>query len=323
VVNRREPSHERYTARGPRSSPAAGRVSPDSDINEQRQALKELVAGQPLSPDLTVTSATLGGVPVAEITIAGVEPRHVVLYFHGGVYVLGDAFQAAALAAEVGRRTSARVFSVDYRLAPENPFPAAVDDALATYRALLDDGTNPADIVLAGESAGAGLAVATLVNARDQGLLLPAAALAMSPYADLTLAGATLDSKAAVDPLLSRDSLAARVPDYTGGQDASLGLISPIFADLAGLPPLIIQCGTHEVLLDDAIRLTRQAAIADVDVTLDITAGVPHVFQTFSAMLDEATAPNSSMAAWWRPRPACSIPDVWCSSSLMSGPVSF
>jgi epsilon-lactone hydrolase len=112
----------------------------------------------------------------------------------------------------------------------------------------------------------------------------------MSPYADLTLAGATLDTKAAADPLLSRESLAARVPDYTAGQDAALGLISPIFADLTGLPPLVIQCGTHEVLLDDAIRLTRQAAVADVDVSLDITAGVPHVFQTFAGMLDEATA---------------------------------
>jgi monoterpene epsilon-lactone hydrolase len=267
-----------------------GGFPPDAGINEQRRSLKELVASQPLPADLTVSGGALGGVPVAEIIIADVEPRHVVLYFHGGVYVLGDAFQAAALAAQVGRRTSARVFSVDYRLAPEHPFPAAVDDAIAAYRALLDGGTDPSDIVFAGESAGGGLAVATLVNARDRGLPQPAAALLMSPYADLTLAGETLYSKAAADPLLSRTGLAARVPDYTGGQDASLGLISPIFADLVGLPPLVIQCGTHEVLLDDAIRLTRQAAVADVDVTLDITAGVPHVFQTFAGMLDEATA---------------------------------
>jgi len=262
----------------------------DTDINEQRRLLKELVAGQPLPPELTVTAATLGGVPVAEITIAGIEPRHVVLYFHGGVYVLGDAFQAADLASQVGRRTSAKVFSVDYRLAPEHPFPAAVDDALAAYEALLREGTAPADIVFAGESAGGGLAVATLVNARDHGLPLPAAAFVMSPYADLTLAGATLDTKGAADPLLSRESLASRVPDYTAGQDPALGLISPIFADLTGLPPLIIQAGTHEVLLDDAIRLARQAATADVDVTLDITAGVPHVFQTFYPMIDEAGA---------------------------------
>jgi len=262
----------------------------DSDISEQRRLLKELVAGQPLPAELTVSPAALGGVPAAEITIAGIEPRHVVLYFHGGVYVLGDAFQAADLAAQVGRRTSAKVFSVDYRLAPEHPFPAAVDDALAAYEALLHSGTAPADIVFAGESAGGGLAVATLVNARDHGLPRPAAAFVMSPYADLTLAGGTLYSKGEADPLLSRQSLAARVPDYTAGQDPALGLISPIFADLTGLPPLIIQAGTHEVLLDDAIRLARQAAIANVDVTLDITAGVPHVFQTFYPMIDEAGA---------------------------------
>jgi monoterpene epsilon-lactone hydrolase len=262
----------------------------DSDVSEQRRLLRELTAGQPLPPDLTVTTATLGGVPVAEITIAGIEPRHVVLYFHGGVYVLGDAFAAADLASQVGRRTLAKVFSVDYRLAPEHPYPAAVDDALAAYEALLQGGTAPWDIVFAGESAGGGLAIATLVNARDHGLPLPAAAFAMSPYADLTLAGATLDTKRDADPLLSRESLAARVPDYTSGQDAALGLISPIFADLTGLPPLVIQAGTHEVLLDDAIRLARQAAIADVQVTLDITAGVPHVFQTFYPMIDEATA---------------------------------
>jgi acetyl esterase/lipase len=267
-----------------------GAFPADSDINEQRRLLKELVAGQPLPADLTVTAATLGGVPVAEITIAGIEPRHVVLYFHGGVYVLGDAFQAADLAAQVGRRTGARVFSVDYRLAPEHPFPAAVDDALAAYEALLQNGTDPADIVLAGESAGGGLAIATLVNARDHGLPRPAAAFVMSPYADLTLAGATLETKREVDPLLSRESLALRVPDYTSGQDPDLGLISPIFADLTGLPPLLIQAGTHEVLLDDALRLARQAATADVEVTLDITPKVPHVFQTFYPVIDEATA---------------------------------
>src|SRR5438876_3391765 len=216
----------------------------DIDVHEQRRLLRELTSAQPLPADVTVTAAALGGVPTAEITIDGIEPRHVVLYFHGGVYVLGDAFQAAALAAQVGRRPRARVISVDYRLAPEHPYPAAVDDALAAYEALMDNGNAPSDIVLAGESAGGGLAVATLVNARDHGLPLPAAAYVMSPYADLTLAGATMETKRAADPLLSPQALRARVTDYTAGQDAGLGLISPIFADLSGLPPLIIQAGT-------------------------------------------------------------------------------
>ncbi len=263
---------------------------PGLDVSEQRRLLRELTSAQPLPAGVTVTAAALGGVPTAEITIDRIEPRHVVLYFHGGVYVLGDAFQAAGLAAQIGRRTRATVISVDYRLAPEHPYPAAVDDALAAYQALLNNGTAAADIAFAGESAGAGLAVATLVNARDHGLPLPAAALAMSPYADLTLAGTTMDTKHDADPLLSRENLQPRVTDYTAGQDAALALISPVYADLSGLPPLIIQAGTHEVLLDDAVRLARQAATADVQVTLDITAGVPHVFQAYYPILDEAIA---------------------------------
>ncbi len=203
---------------------------------------------------------------------------------------MSDAFLAAGLASQIGRRTHAKVISVDYRLAPEHPYPAAVDDALAAYEALLQDGIAASDIAFAGDSAGGGLAVATLVNARDHGLPLPAAAFVMSPYADLTLGGTTMDTKSDVDPLLSRAALQARIPDYTAGQDPALDLISPIFADLSGLPPLIIQAGSHEVLLDDAIRLARQAATADVEVTLDITPGVPHVFQAYSPILDEAGA---------------------------------
>src|SRR5467141_2213007 len=262
----------------------------DIDVSEQRRLLRELTSAQPLPADVTVTAAALGGVPTAEITIDGIESRRVVLYFHGGVYVIGDAFQAAGLASEVGRRTRAKVISVDYRLAPEHPYPAAADDALAAYQALLRSGTAPSDIAFAGESAGGGLAVATLVNARDHGLPLPAAAFVMSPYADLTLSGATMETKREADVLMSRENLQSRVADYTSGHDAALGLISPVFADLSGLPPLIIQAGTHELLLDDAIRLARQAATADVAVTLDITPGVPHVFQAYYPILDEAAA---------------------------------
>jgi monoterpene epsilon-lactone hydrolase len=261
-----------------------------SSVNEQRRLLRELLSAQPLPADVTVIAAALGGVPTAEITVDGIEPRHVVLYFHGGVYVMGDALLAADLASQVGRRTHAKVISVDYRLAPEHPYPAAVDDALAAYEALLHNGIAPSDIVFAGESAGGGLAIATLVNACDHELPLPAAAFVMSPYADLTLAGTTMETKREVDPLLSRELLQARVTDYTSGHDAVLDLISPVFADLSGLPPLIIQAGTHEVLLDDAVRLAQQAVTAGVEVTLDITPGVPHVFQAYYPILDEAAA---------------------------------
>jgi acetyl esterase/lipase len=217
--------------------------------------------------------------------VDGVEPRHVVLYFHGGVYVLGNAFLTAGLASQVGRRTRAKVISVDYRLAPEHPYPAAADDALAAYQGLLQGGTAPSGIAFAGR----------VRRRRPRHRHLgqrprsrAAAAYVMSPYADLTLAGTTMETKRDADPLLSRENLQARVSDYTAGHDPALGLISPVFADLSGLPPLIIQAGTHEVLLDDAIRLARQAATADVAVTLDITPGVPHVFQAYYPILDEA-----------------------------------
>ena len=262
----------------------------DSTVDEQRRAFRETASAQPLPPDVTVTARDLGGIPTAEITIEGVEHRHVVLYFHGGVYVISDAFLAAGLASEIGRRMQAKVISVDYRLAPEHPYPAAVDDAATAYRALLDSGIVASDVVLAGESAGGGLAIATLIKARDQGLALPTAAYVMSPYVDLTLAGTSMETKRGVDPLLSRELLEPRVADYVQGQDAASGLISPVFADLSGLPPLIIQAGGNEVLLDDAVRLAQQAAAADVEVTLEVTPGVPHVFQGFAAMLDEGAA---------------------------------
>jgi acetyl esterase/lipase len=261
-----------------------------SSVDEQRRMLRAAISAQPLPPDVTVTAAALSGVPTAEITVEGLEARHVVLYFHGGVYVMSDAFLAAGLASEVGRRTQAEVISVDYRLAPEHSYPAAVDDALAAYEGLLQNGIAPSDIAFAGESAGGGLAIATLVNARAHGLALPAAAYVMSPYVDLTLAGTTMETKSDADPLLSRELLEPRVADYTQGRDAALPLVSPVFADLSGLPPLIIQAGSHEVLLDDAVRLAQRAATADVEVTLDITPRVPHVFQAYSAMLDEAGA---------------------------------
>jgi epsilon-lactone hydrolase len=265
------------------------------DIEEQRHLFEEMMSSQPPPTDVVVTCAALGAVPAVEITVAGAEPRHVVLYFHGGAYALGTAASTADLAAQIGRRTDATVISVDYRLAPEHPYPAAVDDAVTAYAALLHGGllhrgVAPARIVVAGESAGAGLAVAALVAARDRGLPMPAAAYVMSPWADLTQSGATMDSKRGIDPMLTREGMAARAADYAGSHDPAAGLISPIFADLSGLPPLVIQAGSHEVLLDDAVRLAQRAAAADVSVTLDVTPGVPHVFQTFHAVLDEGAA---------------------------------
>jgi acetyl esterase/lipase len=214
----------------------------------------------------------------------------VILYFHGGVYVIGYAAATVPLVGDLARRTGARAITLEYRLAPEHPYPAAVEDARAAYVGLLTQGIAPAQIALAGESAGAGLAVALLLALRDAGVPLPSSAYLMSPYVDLTLSGETLDEKRDVDPLLTPDGLAARVPDYVGEADASDPLISPIFGDLSELPPLLIQVGSHEVLLSDALRLAARAAIFDVPVTLEVTPGVPHVFQAYAGLLDEAGA---------------------------------
>ena len=263
-------------------------------VEEQRRRFDQMMSAQPLPADVTVTAGALGAgeaaVPTAEITVDGVEPRNLLLYFHGGAYTLGSPALTAELASQVGRRIEARTISVDYRLAPEHPYPAALDDAVAAYAALLQSGVLPSHVVLGGESAGGGLAIAALVAARDRGLPMPAAVLVMSPWTDLTLTGSSMDTKQEADPMLSRGGLEPRAADYAAGADPANGQISPIFANLAVLPPLVVQAGSHEVLLDDAVRLAQRAAADDVEVTLDVTPGVPHVFQAFHAILDEAGA---------------------------------
>ncbi len=260
----------------------------------QREVFSRMLTSRPLPADVVLTPRTLGGVPVLEIGIDGTTPTGTLLWFHGGFYVLGSARTSAALAANVARRTGMRVVSVDYRLAPEHPYPAALDDALAVYRALLDSmggfsrsAGNWATGAVVGESAGAGLAAALLVAARDQGLPTPAAGVLFSPYADLTLSGTSMTTKQDADPSFTPDAIAVRAKDYVGAADASDPLVSPVFADLRGLPPLLIQAGSNELLLDDAVRLAARAATDDVPVTLEVTPGVPHLFQAFAAMLEE------------------------------------
>jgi monoterpene epsilon-lactone hydrolase len=214
----------------------------------------------------------------------------VILYFHSGVYVIGSAAATVPLVGDLVRRTGGTAITLDYRLAPEHPYPAAVDDARAAYEGLLAQGVDPGRIVLAGESAGGGLAVATLLASRDAGQPMPSCAFLMSPYADLTLSSETLVERQSLDPILTPEGLRVRAPEYLAGADASDPLISPIFGDLSGLPPLLIQVGSHEILLGDALRLAGRAATADVAVTLDVTPGVPHVFQGFAGLLDEAGA---------------------------------
>jgi epsilon-lactone hydrolase len=261
------------------------------DVLEQRPIFEKMMAATPPPDDVQTSSRTLGGIPVVAIDIKGTDDRGtVVLYLHGGAYAIGTAASSVGLASNLGRQARARVLSLDYRLAPEHPYPAALDDAVAAYRALVDGEYEPPQVAIAGESAGAGLVAATLVALKQAGLPQPAAAVLMSPWVDLTLAGNSIAGKAAVDPALTPDGLRRRAADYAGSAEATDALISPLFADLSGLPPVLIQAGSHEILLDDATRLAAHAAAADVEVTLDVTPGVPHVFQGFAGTLDEADA---------------------------------
>lgn len=260
------------------------------DVPTLRANFEGLMRQVPVAPDVRRTRIAVGGVGAVEVTIDGKDSAAVILYFHGGVYVIGSAEASVPLVSDLARRTATKVITVDYRLAPENPYPAALEDARAAYEGLLQQGVDPGRIALAGESAGAGLAVATLLALRDAGTTLPSSALLMSPYADLTLSGESLADKEALDPLLTPDGLRRRVTDYVADADASDPYISPVRGDLAGLPPMLIQVGSHEILLSDAIRLAARAATADVAVTLDVVPGVPHVFQAYAAVLDEGDA---------------------------------
>lgn len=268
------------------------RSAPNNDHApvEQRRARYAETQSRPLPADVSAAEVTLGGRPALELVPSGIpdDDRPVLLYFFGGRYVVGTPRTGAVIAARLAQRLGARAFVPAYRLAPENPFPAAVDDALAAYRDLLDRGIAPAQISLAGDSAGGGLSLATLLAARSVGLPLPSSAAVFSPWVDLTLSGATIDTLAGVDPLFTRDRLRHDADRYAPWAAANAPLASPVFADLTGLPPLLVQVGANEILLDDAVRLVARAGAVGVDSTLEIWPGVPHVFQSFAGMLDDA-----------------------------------
>jgi epsilon-lactone hydrolase len=260
------------------------------DVAVQRPLLEQMLTAQPWPADVQTTPGELGGVPVIFIDIAGTQPRGTLFHIHGGGFALGSARGSVGLAASLARKTGLRAVSVDYRLSPEHPYPAALDDVTAAYRALAEQDGRAGHIVVSGESAGGNLAVELLIAGRAQGLAMPAAALLLSPMTDLTVAGASFAAKADTDPNITARAIRTRAADYLAGTDPSDPRVSPVFADLTGLPPLLIQAGSHEVLLDDAVRLAAKAAADNVAVILDITPGVPHVFQAFAALLDEGDA---------------------------------
>lgn len=262
---------------------------------QQRADFDAAFAERPLGDDVTLVRTTVGGVPALDVQVEGADGDSVILYLHGGGYMIGSARTGANLAAPLSRRTGLPAVSLDYRLAPENPFPAAVDDALAAYIALQESGR---DVLIAGDSAGGGLALATILAARRQGLRLPPAAVVFSPWTDLTLSGASMDARGDQDPLFSREHFDAYVDAYLAGHDPKDELASPLLADLTGLPPLLIQVGSAEVLLDDSLRLAARAAEQEVDVSLDVVAGAPHVYQFNVGVMDEADAALTRAAQW-------------------------
>jgi epsilon-lactone hydrolase len=265
------------------------RPEPATSVEGSRAEFAALMASRTVPDGPRTTRTTLGDRPALRIEPGEGARTGTILYFHGGVWVVGSPETALALTGHLAVKTGFQVLSLDYRLAPEHPFPAAIDDSLGAYRALLDGGLDPAAIAFAGDSAGGGLAVTTSLAARDAGLPLPAAILGLSSMFDVTWAGESMETKAGIDPIFTRETLAQTTDLYLAGADPQQPLLSPaVYADLTGLPPMLLQAGTDEVLLDDSTRLAARAIAAGGDVILDVTAGVSHVFQGYAGLLDEA-----------------------------------
>ncbi len=270
------------------------------DAIVQRPLLEQMLTAAPLPDDVRTTSGELGGIPAIFIEIAGVRPTGTLFHVHGGGFALGSARGSVGLLSDLARRSGMSAVSVEYRLAPEAPYPAAVQDVTTAYGALIDELGSADNVVVTGESAGGNLAIELLITGKSDGLTMPTAAVLFSPMTDMTVSGDSFTTKAHVDPNISAAAISRRVAEYLGDTDPAGPLVSPIFADLSGLPPVLIQVGSHEVLLDDSTRLAAKAAADDVAVTLDVTTAVPHVFQAFAGILDEGDAALDRAAAFVR-----------------------
>src|SRR5215469_14986997 len=269
-------------------------------IAERRQATAFAVASPPAGTAVDLVDA--GGVPAEWVAAPGVSPGRVLLYFHGGAYQIGSPANLRHLVALLSGAAGARALSVDYRLAPEHPFPAAIQDALAAYRWLLASGIDPALIAVAGDSAGGGLALGALVALRDAGDPMPAGAVMLSPWTDLALTGDSLRTRAAVEVMIKPEGLPEDVALYLAGADPRHPYASPLYADLRGLPPLLIQVGDAEVILDDSTRVAARAREAGVDVTLEVWDEMQHVFPAFAGLLPESDQAIERIGDWLRHR---------------------
>jgi monoterpene epsilon-lactone hydrolase len=261
--------------------------SAEGDVAAARERFEKLAQFIGGAPDSSVQKVDAGGVPAAWVTAEGIDEARTILYLHGGGYVIGSINTYLRLAYDLSAAASARVLLIDYRLAPEHPFPAAVDDAATAWRWLIATGCDPRRTAIVGDSAGGGLAIATAVNLRDKGLGLPACVVAISPWVDLEGSGASMLTRAERDPLVQKESLLWLAGLYLNGADPKTPLAAPLYADLKGLPPTLILVGSAETLLDDALRIAEKLHADEVEVKLAVWPNMLHVWPVFAPKLSE------------------------------------
>lgn len=268
---------------------------------ERRQRIDEVGSVWPVAADVALEPVDIGGVPGEWSIVPGSDPSRVLVYFHGGGYCSGSIVSHRRLVTEAGRAAGLRTLAIDYRLAPEHPFPAALEDALTTWRWLRHQGIEPGRIAVGGDSAGGNLAAVLMVALRDAGEGLPGCAWLVSPWTDLTMSGETLATKDADDPLIHKAYLEELAAAYlSGGPDPRDPRVSPLYADLRGLPPILVQVGSAETLLADASRFAVAAGSADVPVTLEIWPHMIHAWPMWNAHLEDGRRALSSAGAFLR-----------------------
>jgi len=279
-----------------RSSP----ILADAPIEELRSGMEMMATTMPPPADVKYQAVDAGGVPAEWATAETASAGRVLLYLHGGGYNIGSVRTHRALTGAISRAARLPILSVDYRLAPENRFPAAVEDAVLVYRYVVKSGVAPAKIAIAGDSAGGGLTAATLVALRESGDPQPGAAVCISPWLDLTQSGESITARAALDPMVSKQALDRMAAAYLGDQDARTPTASPLFADLSGLAPILIHVGSAETLLDDSVRFAERVRKAGGDVELEVWEDMIHVFHAFAPLLPEATQGIEKVADFLR-----------------------
>ena len=264
------------------------KISSDPTIEEVRAGWEKVAASFVPAADLSFKPDVAGGVVAEWVTAPDSDPSRVVLYLHGGGYTIGSIASYRSYTGRLARATQSKLLSVGYRLAPEHPFPAALDDAVSSYHWLLDQGISPSRISVVGDSAGGGLALSMVIAIRDAGAPIPAAIVAIGPSTDLAKEGASMKERAHLDPIVTYESSMAHALRYIGPKgNLKHPLVSPLYADLRGLPPLLIMVGTHEALFDDSTRFAAKAEAAGVEVQLDIWEEMIHVWPFFADILPE------------------------------------